>query len=44
MKLTKYHYQVLMIKSTYYMMDVIRSIIFIKIVIIKKDCDDEKML
>ena len=33
-----------MIKDLFQMMEFIRLLIFIKIVIIEKDCDDEKIL
>ena len=39
MKLTKYHYHALMIKDMSQMMEFILWLIFIKIVIIKKNCD-----
>ena len=43
MKLTKYHYRVLMIKDLFYMMKFIRWLIFIKIVSskeVEKDCNN----
>ena len=44
MKLTKYHYHVLTVKDLFWMMEFIRLLIFIKIVIIKKDYDHRKIL